>query len=103
MRGWELLASTVGGRHVHVVVGSCGEDPGKAVGTLKSIATRRLRECGEFGQQDRIWTRHGSTAYLWHDEAVTRACRYVIEHERDLAIDGAAIGTTGLRGTVVDP
>ncbi len=46
--------------------------------TLKSWATRRLREAGLVGDAIRPWSEHGSTRYLWEDRDVEGACWYVL-------------------------
>jgi predicted transcriptional regulator len=46
--------------------------------TLKAFATRRLADEGFVERRERIWTRHGSTRYLWKEEEIERACDYVL-------------------------
>ena len=41
--------------------------------TFKAYASRKL------GAGRKRWTRHGSTRYLWTDEDVKAAIRYVVE------------------------
>jgi hypothetical protein len=50
---------------------------------LKSWATRRLREEGLAESDERIWTRHGSTRYLWTEQDVLAAGAYVLEGQGD--------------------
>ena len=47
--------------------------------SLKSWATRRLREAGLLNGETRPWGRHGSTHYLWTVKEVQRATLYVLE------------------------
>jgi len=73
-RGRELHALYVGSNHVHVVL-ACEGTPERAMTALKARATHLLRQAGLAGDSDRLWSRHGSTRYLWDqsqlDEAVT--------------------------------
>ena len=46
---------------------------------LKSWATRRLRENGLADSDERIWTRHGSTQYLWTEQDLLDTATYVLE------------------------
>ncbi len=79
IRGWELHAHNVRTNHVHAVV-SCGEiPPEKVMGEFKSWCTRRLRESGLVSPQQRTWTQHGSTKYLWKESQLQAAIGYVTE------------------------
>jgi hypothetical protein len=51
--------------------------------TLKAWSTRRLREARLVEVGARVWSRHGSTRYLWTTESVETACRYVIDSQGD--------------------
>jgi REP element-mobilizing transposase RayT len=77
-RSWSLLALNVRTNHVHVVLAGC-DVPNRAMATFKAWSTRRLREAGVAEQEARVWARHGSTRYLWSEDAVQRAVRYVVE------------------------
>ena len=77
-RRWALHALNVRTNHVHLVVSS-DEGPERVMNTLKSWATRRLTEAGQWAGGSRPWSRHGSTRYLWKPEQVENACRYVTE------------------------
>ncbi len=76
-RGWRLLAVNVRTNHVHVVVSGCGT-PEPMMTAFKACSTRTLRKEHAVGAESRVWARHGSTRYLWRDEAVAAACRYVL-------------------------
>jgi len=79
VRGWELHAHNVRTNHVHVVV-SCGEvAPERVMVEFKSWCTRRLRESGLVTRQQRMWTEHGSTKYLWKESQLQAAIGYVTE------------------------
>ncbi len=84
-RGWTLHALPVRMNHVHVVI--CADaEPERVMNTFKSWATRRLREARLIDGKQKVWTRHGSTQYLWKQHELLRACEYVAEHQgRDLA------------------
>jgi REP element-mobilizing transposase RayT len=75
-RRWDLLALNVRTNHVHVVLSGPGE-PESMMNALKSWSTRRLREEQLVPSGDRVWSRHGSTRYLWGMNAVAAACAYV--------------------------
>jgi REP element-mobilizing transposase RayT len=76
--GWTVIASAVRTGHVHVVV-SAETSPEPVMSALKAAATRGLREAGRVKAEQRIWSRHGSTRYLWDQHAVDNAVRYVSE------------------------
>jgi alanyl-tRNA synthetase len=48
---------------------------------FKSYATRRMIEKGLVSQGANVWSRHGSTRYLWDEESVAAAGRYVMEQQ----------------------
>jgi len=48
---------------------------------FKAWATRRLREAGFVGPDDRVWTRHGSTRYLTTEASVRRAITYSMDEQ----------------------
>lgn len=75
-RDWQLHAVNVRTNHVHVVV-TAQQKPGLIVAQMKSSATRSLRGGGLCGLNERVWTRHGSTRYLFEGESVVRAVNYV--------------------------
>jgi len=81
-RGWGLHALNVRTNHVHLVVSGI-EPPERMLVTLKGWATRRLRSDGLIEARARVWSRHGSTRYLWTDEEVERACQYVKDGQGD--------------------
>jgi REP element-mobilizing transposase RayT len=77
-RGWNVWAVHARSNHVHVVV-SASARPEKVMSDFKAWASRRLREAfGEDADRDR-WTQHGSTKYLWTDEAVADKVAYVVD------------------------
>ena len=78
-RGWELLAVNVRTTHVHALVGYHEARPEKMIAEFKAWSTRRLREVGLVGAGVPVWTRHGSTRYLWEPASLNAAAAYVLE------------------------
>jgi REP element-mobilizing transposase RayT len=77
-RGWHLHAVNVRTNHVHVVV-SASVPPEKVLTDLKAWATRRMVEARAISPGTKVWSRHGSTRYLWTDRSIDDACQYVVE------------------------
>ena len=78
-RGWTLHALNVRTNHVHAVVTAPEVRPEAVMNQFKAWSTRRLREQTLASADERIWSRHGSTRYLWSDDAVVQAGTYVLE------------------------
>jgi REP element-mobilizing transposase RayT len=79
-RDWSLLAAHVRTNHVHVIV-EAEVRPEKIMNDFKSYASRSLSRAG-FGEANRKrWARHGSTRWLWKDEEVHAAIRYVVDEQ----------------------
>jgi len=79
-RGWGLLAAHVRTNHVHAVV-EAEVAPEKVLTDFKAYASRGLNRLGTAGSDRRRWARHGSTRWLWKDEDVREAVRYVVEEQ----------------------
>jgi REP element-mobilizing transposase RayT len=79
-RRWRLEALNVRTNHVHAVVGAA-VPPEIVLTTLKAWATRRCRAAALLAFDRPLWTRHGSTRYLWTAEAIDRASEYVAEQQ----------------------
>jgi REP element-mobilizing transposase RayT len=79
-RGWGLLAAHVRTNHVHVVV-EAEVRPEKIMNDFKSYASRGLNRLGRDGSDRKRWARHGSTRWLWRDQDVQDAIRYVVEEQ----------------------
>lgn len=79
-RGWNLLAAHVRSNHVHVVV-EAETRPERIMNEFKSYASRELNRTGNDGPDRKRWARHGSTRWLWKDEDVSHALRYVIDEQ----------------------
>jgi REP element-mobilizing transposase RayT len=71
-----LHACAVLPQHVHLVIGYTPRDIRKAVGHLKSEATRALREMGWFSERS-PWADKGWNVFLDNEAAVRRAIGYV--------------------------
>lgn len=78
---WHLHALNVRTNHVHIVV-SGPATPERMMNAFKSWATRRLREARLVGAQEKVWTRHGSTRYLWTERDILDAATYALEGQR---------------------
>jgi len=88
--GWTLHAVNVRTNHVHAVV-SAACAPERVLNAWKSWSTRRLREAGLVSSSRRMWSRHGSTRYLWSEESLNQACLYVEEGQgEDESLPNAA-------------
>jgi alanyl-tRNA synthetase len=79
-RGWDIYAVHVRTNHVHVVL-TAQTTPERVMNDFKSYATRHLREAGLMSDDARVWSRHGSTRYLWNESAIATACEYVVERQ----------------------
>jgi hypothetical protein len=79
-RGWTLHALNVRTIHVHTVVAAaCG--PEVVMGAFKACSSLALRRAGLLAAGRVLWSRHGSTRYLWSEVAVEAACEYVMERQ----------------------
>ncbi len=77
-RGWTLLAAHVRTNHVHVLV-EAEVQPEKVMNDLKAYASRRLNRME--GAARKRWAHHGSTRWLWKDQDVRDAIRYVVDEQ----------------------
>jgi REP element-mobilizing transposase RayT len=81
-RGYQLIALNIRTNHVHCVVKGAVA-PELILNSFKSYATRHLRNELEISKEIRVWSRHGSTRYLWTDEQIEFAVDYVINGQGD--------------------
>jgi REP element-mobilizing transposase RayT len=79
-RGWSLLAAHVRTNHVHAIV-EADVRPEKVMNEFKSYASRELKRLDRDGLDRKRWSRHGSTRWLWKDEDVRQALKYVVEEQ----------------------
>lgn len=73
---WPIHALNARTNHVHVVC-SAKEPPEKVMNAFKAYATRRLRADKLANKESQVWTRHGSTRYLWDGTGLHQAVDYV--------------------------
>lgn len=78
-RSWSLRAVSVRSNHVHLVV-SAGCQPEKVMNDLKAWSSRRLAEQQQ-SPGPAVWSRHGSTRYLWLNKDVEAACDYAVNQQ----------------------
>jgi hypothetical protein len=55
--------------------------PEKLMNDFKSYASRGLNRLAADGSDRKRWARHGSTRWLWKDQEVREAIRYVVEEQ----------------------
>ncbi len=79
-KGWVLHAVHVRSNHVHAVVTAVGP-PERVMNDLKTAVSRRLNKAFPSEQDRTRWTRHGSTRYLWTEEAVRQKVHYVLNEQ----------------------
>ena len=79
-RGWNLWAAHVRRNHVHVIV-EAEIPPEKVMNDFKCYASRALNRLGGDEPSRKRWARHGSTRWLWKDQDVRDAVRYVVEEQ----------------------
>lgn len=78
-RNWDAYAVHVRTNHAHAVV-STNLQPEKVMNDFKVYATRALRKkCRMLPRK--IWTRHGSTKYLWNERELSDAVQYVRDQQ----------------------
>jgi REP element-mobilizing transposase RayT len=79
-RRWTLIGAHVRTNHVHVIV-EADARPEKVMNDFKAYASRELKRLRRDGIDRKRWARHGSTRWLWNDQEVQAALRYVIEEQ----------------------
>ena len=82
-RNYRLFAVNVRSNHIHCVVSS-NSRPEPVMNAFKSYATRNLRKLNLISEDRKIWSRHGSTRYLWKDHHVSLAMDYVLYCQDDI-------------------
>lgn len=76
-RGYGLRALNIRTNHVHLVVNNSGKVE-RMMDSFKAYSTKALRSAGRVGSDAKVWSRHGSTRYLWTEEHVSVAVEYVL-------------------------
>ncbi len=79
-RGWHLHAVHVRSNHVHLVVGA-QRDINFVLRSCKAHASKCLNEAGFDHPQRKRWTVHGSTRYLWNENAVAERIDYTLNQQ----------------------
>ena len=79
-REWTLLAAHVRTTHVHAIV-EAQSKPEKIMNDFKSYASRKLNRLECDTQSRKRWAHHGSTRWLFEDENVRQAIKYVVEEQ----------------------
>lgn len=79
---WTIHSVGVRTNQVHVVI-SGEARPDAMRNAMKARATRLLRESDLISPTTEPWSRGGSKLYLWNDEEIAAACRYVVEGQGD--------------------
>ena len=77
VRGYLLYGLNVRTNHVHTVVYGTGR-PERIMDSFKAYATQRLRSHGLVDPKRKLWSRHGSTKYLWTERHIDLAVDYVM-------------------------
>jgi hypothetical protein len=57
--------------------------------SFKAWSTRRLREAGLVRRDQKVWSRHGSTRYLWTELAIEEASCYTRDAQVDNEVEEA--------------
>ena len=79
-RGWTLRAGHVRTNHVHAVV-DADVRPEMVMHAFKSYASKFLNQTKIDHAGRKRWVRHGSTRWLWKEENIAAAVRYVVEEQ----------------------
>ena len=79
-RGWYLWAAHVRTNHVHVVI-TADAKPEKVLSDLKAWSSRRLKERLRELHDLQRWTHHGSTRYIWNEDARNEKIIYVLDEQ----------------------
>ncbi len=77
-RDWDLKALNVRTNHVHAVV-DANATPERVMNDFKVWATQRLRSERISEPNRTVWSRHGSTIWLWTQRDLEAACAYVLD------------------------
>lgn len=80
-RRWLVHALNVRMTHTHIVVTAPEHNPERIMGDLKAWGTRRLRESDLAAGRTNIWSRHGSTRWLWDRPSFDGAVDYVLNRQ----------------------
>jgi len=76
-RQWHLHEVNVRTNHIHLVVTAADIKPERVMSDMKAKATRVLRKMKAITEDQKPWTEHGSTIYLFTQEELDNARLYV--------------------------
>ncbi len=76
-RQWQIHELNVRTNHVHVVVAVNDVKPEKIMADMKARATFRMRKAGYLAADQKLWSEHGSTVYLFTENNFSLASEYV--------------------------
>jgi REP element-mobilizing transposase RayT len=79
---YRLFAVNVRTNHAHAVVSNSAK-PERMMNSFKAYSTRALRSAGLVDEKRKVWSRHGSTRYLWTEEHMATAVDYVLNGQGD--------------------
>jgi REP element-mobilizing transposase RayT len=79
-RGWDLLAAHVRSTHIHLIV-AAEVRPERIMNDLKCFLSRCLNRTKLDRPGCKRWARHGSTRWLWKQEDLRAAIRYVVDQQ----------------------
>ena len=79
-RHWKLFAVQVRSNHVHVVV-QATQSAERVLADCKAFASKHLNLAFPEEREQKRWTRHGSTRYLWQDHHLEAAIDYVLHQQ----------------------
>jgi len=82
IRKYFLHAANVRTNHCHTVV-TAQNKPESILNAFKANATRELRHLGLVDKEQQVWSRGGSTRYLWKPLHLDRAIDYVLYGQGD--------------------
>jgi REP element-mobilizing transposase RayT len=78
LRAWHVHAVNAQPDHVHTAI-SAGCKPEKVMNALKPWATRRLREASLVEPERKVWSRHGSTRWIWNEVPLAGVCACIVD------------------------
>jgi REP element-mobilizing transposase RayT len=80
-RGWFVHALNVRSNHVHAVVCSGDQSPGRTLGVLKAYGSRALNAFCPHVKRERWWTEDGSKRYINEQKSLNAAIEYVLHQD----------------------
>jgi REP element-mobilizing transposase RayT len=81
IKNWQLIAVHVRSNHVHILL-KTNEAQDRVMTALKAWSTRKLREAGHVFE--RVWTKHGSTKYIFKLKKLREKKHYIIHEQGEM-------------------